>query len=160
MRTPGAWVGNGAEAFPQWNTILEKQMKIKDTWIKSHLSFKGKELVAKALLQSKALFLATINGMPLTVAKQMQKIIKDLIWENKERGLMRQEEITADRSSGGLGIPNIEKRLEAIQITWLKKWLTPKEKRPVWAFLTDEIIKQNIPDKMEQQTTMDNTIMA
>ncbi|KAG2028553.1 hypothetical protein BDR03DRAFT_828964, partial [Suillus americanus] len=44
---------------------------------------------------------------------------------------------------GGLGIPDISARLEAIEIIWLKKWLNNKQ-RPAWALLTDEILKLNV----------------
>ncbi|KAF9455795.1 hypothetical protein BDZ94DRAFT_1179178 [Collybia nuda] len=34
--------------------------------------------------------------------------------------------------------------MDAIQVIWLKKWLSPEKNRPVWAYLTDEIIHRNI----------------
>jgi ribonuclease HI len=147
MRTLGAWVGNGTTAYPQWNKILEKQQKTIETWGQMHLSYKGKELVAKALIQSRAIFLATVNGMPKSTMMQMQKQLKDFIWDQKARGLMKWEEIIMDRNAGGLGIPDIKSRTEAIQIMWLKKWLSPKETRPAWAYLTDEILNHNVAEK-------------
>ena len=147
MRTLGAWIGNNAEAYPQWRGILEKQEKTIETWSKMHLSYKGKELIAKALIISRALFLATVNGMPEMIMKAMQEQIKDFIWDGKRKGLMRWSEIITDRKEGGLGIPDIEARLEATHVMWLKKWLAPKENRQVWAYLTDEILKHNIPEK-------------
>jgi len=41
-------------------------------------------------------------------------------------------------------MPNIETRIEAIQIMWLKKYLTPKNKRLDWAYVVDQIIFNNL----------------
>ena len=41
-------------------------------------------------------------------------------------------------------MPNIETRIEAIQIMWLKKYLVPKYKRPDWAYVVDQIIFNNV----------------
>jgi len=35
-------------------------------------------------------------------------------------------------------------RIEAIQIMWLKKYLAPKNKRPDWAYVVDQIIFNNL----------------
>jgi zinc-binding in reverse transcriptase len=50
----------------------------------------------------------------------------------------------APRDKGGLNMPDIRSRLEAIQTMWLKKWLAPEEKRPLWASIMDEILKKNV----------------
>ena len=49
MRTLGAWVGNGSNTIKQWNKILEDQSKIMETWKHLRPTFKGKELILKAL---------------------------------------------------------------------------------------------------------------
>jgi len=48
----------------QWETILKRQSRILKKWSKTSLSLKGKELILKALIQSRALYLATANEMP------------------------------------------------------------------------------------------------
>jgi ribonuclease HI/exonuclease III len=144
IRTLGAWVGNNISAQPQWERILDQQRKTMELWHKMNLSYKGKELVLKALVQSRALFLATVNGMPQNIIENMKGEMKDFIWDYKKRGLVKWEAITLDRSQGGLGFPDISLRVEAIQIMWLKKWLAPPQQRPTWAFVVDEILKENI----------------
>ena len=54
MRTLGAWVGNGINIEEKWKTIIMKQQKIMNTWKKSRPTFRGKELILKALTTSKA----------------------------------------------------------------------------------------------------------
>jgi ribonuclease HI len=147
MRTLGAWVGNGDSQVDKWNKIIQDQQQIMELWQRMHLSFKGKELVLKALIQSKAVFLATVNGMPKDIEEIMQKNMKDFLWEGKERGLVRWQIAITDKKEGGLGMPDLRSRLEAIEIMHLKKYLASKELRPKWAWVVDEILFQNTTPK-------------
>jgi len=147
MRTLGTWVGNEISTHPQWEKILEHQRRTMEKWSKSRPSYKGKEVILKALVQSKALFLATVNDMPKDIQDKMTKQMKDFIWDNKEKGLMKWENIIQEKAKGGLNIPDISARMDAIQIMWLKKYLAPEEKKPDWAYITDNIIFQNVTAK-------------
>jgi len=42
-------------------------------------------------------------------------------------------------------MPNIEMRIEAIQVMLLKKYLVSKNKRLEWAYVVDQIIFNNLP---------------
>ena len=144
MRTLGAWVGNETNTEMQWNEILRKQEDVIKAWSKTNMSLKGKELILKALIQSKAMFMATVNGMPNVVEEKMKKLFKDFLWDNKKRGLMGWNQIIAPREQGGLAIPDIRSRIEAIEIMWIKKWLSPNIRKPKWTYILDEIINLNI----------------
>ena len=139
LRTLGAYIGNNSKTSIQWEEILKRQSKILKSWSKMSLSAKGKELIIKALIQSRALYLVTANEMPKSIAQRMTSQMKSFMWEGK-RLLMNQMDVTQPRSNGGLDLLDIEARLEAIQITWLKKYLAPITKRPIWAFVTDQIV--------------------
>jgi endonuclease/exonuclease/phosphatase family metal-dependent hydrolase len=144
MRTLGAWVGNGISTQAQWDSILVKQKDLINTWSKMHLSMRGKELILKALVQSRAIFLATVNGIPRDIENEMIKLYKRLIWDGKKRGLMKWEQVIAPREKGGLNMPDLRSRIEAIQVMWIKKWLAPQDKKPIWAHVMNEIIHKNI----------------
>jgi len=146
MRTLGSWVGNGGNQNPQWNSIIKKQQDILEKWGKMRPSYRGKELILKALVQSRALFLATVNGMPKETEKKMQKEMKLFLWNGK-RGKVSWKEATRRRTEGGLGMPDMKARNEAIQIIWLQKYLTPGNKRPRWAFIVDRILAKNAVKK-------------
>jgi ribonuclease HI len=157
MRTLGTWVGNNINTYPQWEKILEHQRKTMEVWGGSRPSYKGKELILKALVQSKALFLATVNDMPEDVKQKMTRQMKDFIWDNKEKGLMKWEEIMQSKGKGGLNIPDISARMEAIHIMWLKKYLAPVGKKPDWAYLVDDIVFKYITPKpiIEERSKID-----
>ena len=144
MRTLGSWVGNGKNDMTQWNKILRSQEKILEVWSKVNLTLQGKELVLKSLVQSKAVFLATVNGMPKSVEKEMQRMYHTFMWNGKPKGLIKWEQALVEKSKGGLGVPDIAARIEAIEIMWLKKWLSVDATRPKWALIMDMIINESI----------------
>jgi len=67
LRTLGAHIENDSKTSMQWETILKRQSRILKKWSKTSLSLKGKELILKALIQSRALYLATANEMPKSI---------------------------------------------------------------------------------------------
>ena len=52
--------------------------------VKSRISFEGKELVLKVIIISKVWFLATVNGMPRPVEKEMTRNMKEFLWGKKK----------------------------------------------------------------------------
>jgi len=139
LRTLESYMGNKAN---QMNQILKKQNEVLNAWKTLNLSISGKELILKSLVQSRALFLATVNRMPKDIQKRIEKQMKDFIWNDK-KATMNWKEVSQPREIGGLNMPNIETRIEA-QIIWLKKYLAPKNERPDWAYVVDQIIFNNL----------------
>jgi len=115
LRILGAHIGNDSKTNIQWKTILKRQSRILKKWAKTSLSSKGKELILKALIQSRTLYLATANEMPKNIAQRMTRQMKSFIWEDK-RPLMNWMDVTQPKENRGLGLPDIEARLEAIQV--------------------------------------------
>lgn len=144
MRTLGSWVGNEKNDRIQWEKIMENQQKVINMWSKMNLSYRGKELVLKALIQFKATYLMTVNGLPKDIKDKMKRMYKEFIWDNK-KALMSWEQIIAPRDKGRLRVPDIKSRLEVIEIMWIKKWLALTEKRPKWATILNKIIMEKIP---------------
>jgi len=83
LRILGAHIGNDSKTSIQWETILKRQSRILKKWAKTSLLSKGKELILKALIQSRALYLATANEMPKNIAQRMTRQMKSFIWEDK-----------------------------------------------------------------------------
>ena len=70
LRTLGSYMSNKTDQITQWNQILKKQNEVLNAWKTLNLSISGKELILKSLIQSRALFLATVNGMPKDIQKE------------------------------------------------------------------------------------------
>ena len=54
-------------------------------WKKSRPTFRRKELILKALITSKSWFLATVNGMPKHIQIEMERNMKDFLWDGRKR---------------------------------------------------------------------------
>src|SRR5882724_1368588 len=67
--------------------------------------------------------------------------MKDFIWDGNKRGLMRLDYTAKITEKGGLGMTDLKKRMKAIDIMWLKKYLDTPEKRPTWCWVADTLIK-------------------
>lgn len=139
LRTLEAYISNNNKTSVQLENILEIQAKILESWSRINLLTKGKELVLKALLQSRVIYLAIANKMPKDIAQRMTCQMKFFIQEGK-RSLMNQTDATEPKNNRGLNLPDIETRLEVTQVMWLKKYLVPITERPLWAFVTDQVI--------------------
>lgn len=116
----GAWHGMKGEAKIQWNTILETQASIMNTWSKARPSLKGRVLLLKSLICSRALYLSMVNGMPNAIKDQMEKQNRHFLWNNK-KGLIDWDTAIAPIHDGGLDAPSIKSRLLAIETMWLKR---------------------------------------
>jgi len=68
--------------------------------------------------------------MPKNIVQRITRQMKSFIWEDK-RLLMNWTDVTQPKENGGLDLPDIEARLEAIQVMWLKKYLAPLTERPI-----------------------------
>jgi len=53
--------------------------------------------------------------MPKDIQKRMEKQMKDFLWNDK-KATMNWKEASQPREVGGLNMPNIEMRIEVIQI--------------------------------------------
>lgn len=143
-RVLGGWIGNNINEAAPWAAILEKQQTVMSRWAGAHPSLAGKKIIIGTLVYSLAQYLATVNGMPKDVERRMWKQVKDFIWDGNQRGAVNEDILSLPMEKGGLGIPSMRARLDAINLEWCKKWLSEPEKRPTWAYLADYLIKQDV----------------
>jgi len=131
MRMLGAWHSNNGAAEPQWNNILEKAEEIAKNWSKTRPTLKGRVLIAKALLASRTLYLATVNGMPLKIEQKFDKMIRNFIWQGK--GTLAWQSAKAPIEWGGLSVPCMKAHNKAVEIMWLKRLCALEGQVPLWA---------------------------
>src|ERR1700733_8480242 len=101
----------------QWNHILEKQEDIMEMWAKSRPTLKARVLLAKALVQSRAIYLAMVNGMPKSIEKKMTKQIESFFWKGR-KPQVKWDILCKPVKEGGINAPSIRIRNEAIDIMW------------------------------------------
>jgi exonuclease III/ribonuclease HI len=140
IRVLGSWQGNNANANNKWTEIIEKQLKIMNAWAKSHPSLLARARIAKALVVSKALYLITVNGIANDQLNEMEKNIRSFIWLGK-KGNIAWERAIKHKNEGGLGAPSVKILYETTKVMWIKRWMTPEEHRPKWAWVANEILR-------------------
>ena len=74
MRTLGAWVGNKINNGVQQEGVIKRQEETIEKQGRANLTLKEKEIILKAIVQSKATFLVTVNGMPKEIEKNEKNV--------------------------------------------------------------------------------------
>jgi ribonuclease HI len=146
MRMLGAYHGNMGRADEQWKKILAKQQEIMNRAQKSHPTTKGKVMILKALIESRALYLAMVNGMPQDIEEKMEKQMRNFLWEGK-KGLINWELATQPRDRGGLGAPSVRARKEAIETMWLKRLCAKEVEQPLWSKIANKMLTKHSENK-------------
>ena len=90
-------------------------------WIKRQITPLGRIAVLKSLVLSKLIFLwILLPNPPDEMIKDIQLNVFRFIWNNKNDRISR-ETSTKNVIDGGLSIPNINKYIKALKITWIRK---------------------------------------
>jgi hypothetical protein len=86
-------------------------------------------------------YLAKVQGMPQQV--ELNKTIWEFIWEG-ERPPVNADILHLPIEQGGIKLLNLASRNKAIEIMWLRSYLTLGRKPPTWAYVADVLIGENI----------------
>ncbi|KAJ7288715.1 hypothetical protein C8J57DRAFT_1494988 [Mycena rebaudengoi] len=140
IRTLGAWVGNNVEQVDTWSKTLEMIEAALEQWDLGHPAMEGRRLIVLMVVGGMAQYLTEVQGMPKEVEEKLEKRIRSFVWAEKKKVTINKETGYAPAEEGRKNLPDIVARNEAISITWLRAYLTFGEKRPMWAFVTDEIM--------------------
>ncbi|KZV78902.1 hypothetical protein EXIGLDRAFT_689441 [Exidia glandulosa HHB12029] len=63
----------------------------------------------------------------------------NFFWEGKKKHPINADTIKGGKLDGGHNVFDVKSRNDAAYIVWLRQYLAPEEKRPLWAFLADTI---------------------
>lgn len=143
-RSLGGWVGNLKDEVNIWAKTIEKTKTRLKNWNKSHPTLKGKKHIIQMFVGGMSQYLTTVQGMPKEIKSETISIIRKFIWNGKAPKVSL-EQMYMQIEKGGLGITDIMARNEAINLIWVKKYLSIGKDRPMWAYVADELIKKNLP---------------
>ena len=86
-------------------------------------------------------FLTKAQGMPNTITRSLQTIIRDFLWNgNKTPPGLSLNNLMRNKKEGGINLLDLEARNQAIELTWLKSYTNRSSNRPTWTFAIDAII--------------------
>jgi ribonuclease HI/exonuclease III len=139
VRVLGAPIGNHFDEGEAWGPTIEKIEKVVDRWKKLHPTYKGKRMIIQAMVGGMSQYRTATQGMPVKALKEIRRITRDFIWDNK-RPLVNEETLQLPISEGGLGILDPVARNEAIDMERLRRYLNFGPDRATWAYVVDATI--------------------
>ena len=157
-RSLGAWIGNNVNDITPWEPIIDKTHKTLNIWNRSHPTVLGRKIIAQAIIGGYTQFLTMAQGMPKHIESALIKIIRNFMWNDSTNPRIALETLYRPVEEGGLNLLDLTSRNEAIEIMWLKTYLTPPPNRPTWAKITDILIDAAAP-KYTTPRARTNTFM-
>lgn len=122
---------------------MDKINQTLDRWENRHPTMLSCRLIVQMFAGGISQFMTTVQGMPKDIEDQMQKLIYTFIWgENKAAVSLKQTRQPFGR--GGFKLLDIHAHNEAIDIMWLKNYLILDQLHPLWAFIADILLEENI----------------
>ena len=154
VRVLGAWIGNGVDQATPWTPTIEKIATSLKRWEANHPTSEGRRLISQMIIGGMTQYLAKVQGMPETTIKTLEKLIRNFAWSGKNKPTISMAHMSAGMEAGGKKVLDIQARNEAIQLTWIQSYLKMDEARPTWAYLADEIFRNDVPG---ERTSLLNT---
>jgi ribonuclease HI len=143
VRILGAWIGNNVDQSAIWSPVIDKIRNSLDQWSKSHPTLFGRRLIVQMIVGGMSQYLATTQGMPKQVVQILEKITHKFIWDESKPSVSM-ETLYLPIAQGGIKLLDLASQNKAIEIMWLKSYLTLSHKHPVWAYITDVLIGESI----------------
>ena len=85
------------------------------------LTLNGKIVIFKTLAISKIVYISSISSMPDCILNELKSIHINFIWNNK-RPKIKHSTLISDISDGRLRDVDIESKIKALQLSWLKRF--------------------------------------
>ena len=151
IRSLGAWVGNEAHDPTPWETILDKVNKSLNMWSNTKPTIYGKKLIAQAVVGGRTQFITKAQGMPENITETLTNMIKNFIWDNTPNPRLALPALQNQKEKGSIELLNLRHRNDAIELIWLKEYLSKKTERPTWAYMTDVLMKETAPSNLPEE---------
>ena len=100
--------------------VLKKIQAVIRIWGMRPLSIYGKIVIFKTLALSKIIYVACMSTVPDLIAKLVEQIHKDFIW-NKKRCNIKHSSLIAEFSKGGLKDIDIPSKFKSLHLGWIKR---------------------------------------
>lgn len=80
------------------------------------------------------------------------KVLRKYIWDDKHNTPVGMAHLYLPFELGGLKLLDLETPNEAIDVTWLKAYLSFGPNRPLWANIADTLFAHNVPKECRVST--------
>ena len=100
--------------------LVDKIVKVTNSWGQRNLTIKGRITVAKSLLMSQVIFLSSICEFERKDLERIQTHIMRFIWRGRPPKVAKRV-MWQDVGHGGLNAPCVDAMLKALRITWVRR---------------------------------------
>jgi ribonuclease HI/exonuclease III len=140
IRLLGGWIGNCIDNHAIWLPLVQRISSTLELWNRRQLSPRGKKLVIDMVVGGSMQYLAKVQGAPNSICCNLQRLVTRFMWPNHHSPPINMETLFRPKKEGGLGLLDVQSRIKAINLTWLKPLLDFSPNRPTWAHATDAIL--------------------
>ena len=120
-------------------SILNSVKEVSNIWKQRNLTLAGKINIFKSLALSKAIFVCTMKNAPQKFIDDLNHIQKEFLWNGKPK--IKHSTIVSSYANGGYNSVDVESKIHAIRISWIKRLLEPDFHQ--WKLIPN-VIYQNI----------------
>jgi exonuclease III len=136
----GVYINKNNRIATQAN-IMEKLGKIESLikiWKCRSLTLKGKVTIVNSLLVSQMLYIASVIHIPKWAITKYNNLIRNFIWDDKPPKI-KYTTLIAPIEKGGLKLQDLESKIKANKLTWIKRIAETKIKKPWKDYLQSKL---------------------
>ena len=134
----GLYVGNTDCTNQNLESKIHKLRNITAAWRHRDLSLKGRALVINGLLTSTLWYLATNIHFPAWAVQEIEDIVYSFLWDYK-RPLLNRDVLSLPIAEGGLNLPRLTDKIQALRLNTIKRLLTPDQ--AYWKLFTSHFLR-------------------
>ena len=141
-------------AHQDWTQLFRKIEGALETWKSRPLSLRGRALLANVLAASKLWYLSSVVPADPQFASKVKKLFFNFIWKGRGEWL-RRTSVTQPQLSGGLGFVDVDAKLKALKVLWVKRYLTSSD-HPWKSFFKFFLIRAFLPEPVNRVFNFSN----
>ena len=116
---------------------VRKIEKLLGVWRQRSLTLEGKIVIFKTLAISKIVYISYLSETPNIIIENLEKLQKDFLWNGK-RAKINHNTLCNKFSKGGLQKVDIKFKINALQMSWIKRLNDPFEHQ--WKILPKQFL--------------------
>jgi len=105
-----------------WKPRLTKLKATLNLWKQRHVNIQGRAVIIASLLLSRIWYVLMVQPIPSDVSKEIKKACLEFLWLKKSYPV-KFSTIIGDKTMGGLNIPDIDLKMKAFRLKFLKRSL-------------------------------------
>ncbi|KAF9497965.1 hypothetical protein BDN71DRAFT_1352124, partial [Pleurotus eryngii] len=92
-------------------------------------------------------YLTQSQGMPLEVAKTLEKILHSFMWEGSRLEAVSKEILSMKHEAGGKKLLDLQTRNDAVALRDLAGFVNFGPERPAWAYVVDMLVSSGLSNR-------------